>query len=94
MLRTCSSVSAARVEMLLSACATLSGGDGQFGGDHFELQADGGQRLADAGVQFAAQPLPFHLDLAYGFAPAAPAPPLRAWQTGAVPTSRDAGNED
>jgi hypothetical protein len=35
---------------------------------------DGGQHLADSGVQFAPQSLAFHLDLAYGFAPAVLAP--------------------
>src|ERR1035438_9789515 len=46
----------------------------QFGGDEFQLQADGGQRLAGAGVQFAPQSLAFHLNLADRPAPAAPAP--------------------
>src|ERR1035437_969787 len=49
----------------------------EFGGNDFELQPDGGQHLTDAGMQFAPQSPAFHFNLAYGCAPAAPAPLLR-----------------
>jgi hypothetical protein len=47
---------------------------GQVRGDDLELQADGGQHLSHAGVQFPAQALPFEIDLAHGPAPDAAAP--------------------
>jgi hypothetical protein len=43
------------------------------GGD-LELEADGGQHLSHAGVEFPAQALPFEIDLAHGCAPDAAAP--------------------
>jgi hypothetical protein len=38
------------------------------------LEADGGQQLSHAGVEFPAQALPFEIDLAHGSAPDAAAP--------------------
>src|ERR1019366_9333274 len=64
--------------------ADLAGGGGEFRGDDFQLQADGGQHLAGAGVQFAPQSLAFHLNLADGFAAAATAPLLRSAKKAAL----------
>jgi hypothetical protein len=48
---------------------------GPLGSDDFQLQTDGGQHLAHAGMQFPAKPLPFAFDQANGLAAAA-VPPL------------------